>query len=687
MRPDPEATTLPLSLDRLLADSVREILRHRDAERFFGWFRDHFRDYCTAARDGRCLEPEVLATLAAALGRAIWNSTPLPENDYRPAPLPAPAADQPCPCGSTRRYGECCAEMPPPPGLDPELMWGAVLVQIPPREAGRLIASGCVPLAVLLPLAQDHLEAKRPAKAARLLEPLFTHPQNWSAGGYEEALNILYDAYEDLEWERKAEALLQRVIAEGSKSPLRSAAWQRLAAVRMDQGQAAAAWEAFRNAQKDDPDAPTLAVLEIQLLMEESQPAQAQARAKFWLRRLERQGCPADAAGLEFLRDVAHDPVTAFTELMFELAEGAGTRLAEWIASVEGRPVPVYHITEEPPAFAAEASFDEDVDWWDLLQAYSANDGDVCSPVGAAVEPACQAALGALEDRVRGGSIQPPPGIAELEAGWHGVFPLGKPVTIYPLGFGEVDAWDPDEEEDWMDFLEDHPEAFDSLDVIDDLLSAVFQHRQYGTQWLGRSLETPLLRRAEAILAPTLRRAPDAGIPWKYAGNRPALRCLMRLVCHRLRAGETETAYAIAQRLLEINPPDEPGVRALLASHWLREGKDADLLALVASYPDDTLPELAYGQVLALYRLGRLAEAREALGRAQAQLPEVLRCLLQARARGARTAPSECEENALVYRKETRDLWVATPGALEWLRHAAREGTPRSGRRKPSARS
>lgn len=91
-----------------------------------------------------------------------------------------------------------------------------------------------------------------------------------------------------------------------------------------------------------------------------------------------------------------------------------------------------------------------------------------------------------------------------------------------------------------------------------------------------------------------------------------------------------------------------------------------------AQYPADLNPDIAYGHVLALYRLGKIDEAGVAIRDAVVDLPKVPRYLSAKRVRkpkldsfGVRIGG---DDQAWLYRQEMRDVWEATPGALDWLK-------------------
>jgi hypothetical protein len=93
--------------------ALGEILVHEDPDRFLAWARQSLPPHLEP------MLPDVPAdgvrALAIHFGRNIWNCTPLPSNGFRPRPLPAPERNQPCMCGSGRKYKHCCADAPPMP--------------------------------------------------------------------------------------------------------------------------------------------------------------------------------------------------------------------------------------------------------------------------------------------------------------------------------------------------------------------------------------------------------------------------------------------------------------------------------------------------------------------------------------------------------------------------------------------
>ena len=90
---------------------------------------------------------------------------------------------------------------------------------------------------------------------------------------------------------------------------------------------------------------------------------------------------------------------------------------------------------------------------------------------------------------------------------------------------------------------------------------------------------------------------------WGFVGTRPYMRALHELALAREEAGDTDEAEALYRRLLQLNPNDNQGVRALLIRRLMARGRVGDLRALLKVYKDDMLLEPVMAELwLALRR-------------------------------------------------------------------------------------
>lgn len=218
--------------------------------------------------------------LATHMAYELWNTTPIPENHFRPRKLPCPERNAPCPCGSGRKYKQCCGGVDRPALTQPpDDMLARVLEHLPPERLGELVARGAPPR-VLAEIAEHWFDEARYDEVAGLLEPLFANPARLDER-VAPAASLLIATYAQQGREDARDALIERL----KKAPdrgLRSLALQREASILADRGEFPGAWRAFRAAQRLDPQDPTFAHLEVLLLMAEGRKEEARSRANLW---------------------------------------------------------------------------------------------------------------------------------------------------------------------------------------------------------------------------------------------------------------------------------------------------------------------------------------------------------------------------------------------------------------------
>jgi tetratricopeptide (TPR) repeat protein len=500
------------------------------------------------------------------------------------------------------------------------VLWPYVLANIQPAKRDALLAGNRVPRTALIEFSAYLLARDRRAEVVAALEPRLATPERYHDEESAILLDLLCDAYGMSEkGARRKIKLLRMTTEKAPRSPLRSEAWQRLATIYMDRRESDRAWQAFRHAQQDNPHAEALSVLEVELLAAERRLDEARHRATFWAAALKRGGTSAGDPRLAFLQRVAADPLTALGEVAINV-NGAGRQLREWLQAVADRATPLYRLS------GCENSF----------------------------------------------VLTPPPAVMAVERDWRHVFPLEKPFSVQDQPVDTHEIWDEGSESDWCGFLRAHPESFDSLDILDDLATAIGRHPQADAPGLDDLLLGPVLARNETIVERACPSTAKAALPWVIGGNRAALRGLMRAFQWRLARNERVQAVATAETLLALNRDDNHGVRFMLVNEYLRAGSDEKALALAEQYPYDMAPETRFGAVLALVRLRRMHEAERALQSARSDLPKTARYLLPARIRRPKILQGTIEvggdDQAWLYRDEMRAVWQQTPGALEWLR-------------------
>jgi tetratricopeptide (TPR) repeat protein len=609
---------------RLISIAVHVALRDEDAGSFLSWGATHLPQIAPGLFS-QAANAQAARSLATLLARALWNAIPLPSNRYRPRPLPEPGRNDPCFCGSGVKYKHCCRRAGLPPlTIPPEMTLTALLEMLPVARLRELPHEYLSP-EVLGHVASDWIERGLAARAVTLLEPLFADVSRLD-GRAELAFDALADAYFHLHRPKKKTALIERVLA--ARDPgLRTAALQRQCVILADLGRYDEAWKVFGEAQRTVPEHPAFAHLEITLLLEQGRVPEVVERARFWAARLRQRPDPDRAPLLAFLKEVSADPHTA----MMKISGSRIPALAHLHALVTGMvpPAQTFHTLHRDP------------------------DGRVVL----ALSKEGQA----------------------LVAKWRKRFPpLSASLTsVEPEG---PFVWDEYGAVRWLDFLGRTPRAFDVIEVLDDLLLALRQLPEGATAWVQALVVEPLLQRGLAILDRTLA-AGDAGtaeVPWLAWDNRPALRLVANLIYFHLDRADDVTALPLLERMVYmLNPSDNHGLRELLARLYLKRGEHDRVVALAARYPEDHMAGMIWNRVLALYRLGRMPEAEEALAGARRRSPNVYRFLCADKVNQPRLRPGYVtyggRDEAWYYREDHLALWREA-GALEWLRASGGKG-------------
>lgn len=572
-------------------------------------------------------DAESRRALCSVLFHEIWNRVPRPDNGFRPLPMPRQERNNPCQCGSGKKYKHCCGRFEGAAPFDAQglSLLKYVLEDIPESDYATLPFRH-LSAEELAFVADQWLQEGRPDKVTFLLAPLLADLDKLDAR-HEAAFDLLGDAYLQLGMPEEREALVERVM--NAKDPtLQSAALHRRCTVLSDAGQWQEAWQLFAQAQRLQPDNPALSHLEVIMLAAEGRTERAQERAKFWLVRLTRKDLvDADAPLLDFLRVMSESPAAALAMMRGELdAEddlfGAGN---EWafalIDLLEDLPEPESHYALHPQ---------------------NGNAGEL-----------------EADRRLRA-----------LEKEWGEVF---------PQDWEDMDEYSPWEDTEWLDWLAVNPLAWQSFRVLDEVVTVIDGGEVFDDDLDGDlgEMEDKLLAHAAALLETVIARNKAQGcrLEWGWLENRPALRLLS---AHIDRLDDDGESLRLLEWLVTtLNPNDNQGLRENLARLLIMSGRAADALALCERYPDDGLGAMIYARVLALHRLGRLDQAAAALAQARKERPKILKTLLAVRPRMPEldfaTVQIGGDDEAWYYRMDWLPLWQEL-GALVWLKKAVKGG-------------
>lgn len=610
--PDDDADELDLVLDA----SASHALKGEGGTEFIAWFQDVVP--ILAPRFVARIEGGSESQRAAlhSLGRLLWNRMPLPDNRFRPRPLPKPERNAACPCGSGGKYKHCCARVEDIGDPFEHVSLLKYVLQQYPRSRLKDVPVHELAFDELAFIAGEWVGEGRAAESVVLLEQVFADPGRLDARA-EHAFDVLADCYDALNRPKKKQALIERCL-EAPDRTLRSAALHRRITMLADRGERAEAWRLFGEAQRLQPDNPMLATLELTMLLTEGERDRLRERGQFWITRLARDRDHDYGDLIGHIRELISNP----DEAAFRHGTVDIPGLRKLRALIAAMPA---------PACCYDIQRDE-------------HDGCLVPRLDARkLLVAWREAAASIAHRI--------PDLASDERKFGG-----------------------------LDFLETHPLAWQCFDILDAVARAAAEPDVMGADELLlvplMDRGCTLLRLALADNDAQHCALPWSFVENRPALQLVAELVWIRRKQGRL----TEARELAQWMVSTLNPADNHGLRSDLVQMCFEQGDAEGVLAVCNRFPDDFLAVTLFGRPLALHGLGRDEEAARALRDAVRHKPHVLPMLLAANPKRPPTNPANVtvggKDEAWWYRDENRALWE-TAGALEWARGIAREAKSR----------
>ena len=625
---------------RLIDQMFTRLLRGDSLQDFGDWFAS-----AAAAPGGPVDDPRA----ARAMARALWGAVPLPSNHWRARGLPKIERNDPCHCGSGRKYKHCCASFGHVGLPFDAQMLTALAIQHAPPEALGAASVRALPAHALAQAAMFWMEQDQPGQVVAVLGPMFEQPQGLDER-HEPAFDTLMEALLALGQQTRRFALARQIAGHRDKA-LATAARARLVSMLADQGNHAEAWAVFKQAQRDAPDDPQLWHLELVTLLSEGRADEARLRGPLLAAKARRAGHDELARVLAELGE--HGLAAIHDRMAQDMDEPHDVLAHAWLALCAQLPAEL-----------------------DAAAARALHRIEITEPPRRRRAPKAPDAA-SLDGAMRWLRVRPARALAALERRWQRSFVVGKPDMVWLDGDADGLLVDLPAA---AEFLRREPQAWLSVAVLDDLLLAVrellAEDESPALRQSAWQLSQHALRLLRALLEPAVDAASASarrlGVEWIHTPSRPLLRLLAQAIAFGL--DQQREVLPLLEWSVALNPQDNHGWRALLADAWIAADRHADALALLERYPDD-FPPSRHRRALALHALGRHDEAAAELARAHADYPAYLNALWP----DVLDAPPPEDgpgltvggvQAAYEYRAEARADWVRT-GALAWSRTLA----------------
>ena len=209
------------------------------------------------------------------------------------------------------------------------------------------------------------------------------------------------------------------------------------------------------------------------------------------------------------------------------------------------------------------------------------------------------------------------------------------------------------------------PELFDA---VNDLAHMYGKRHEIATT---KAIYEQAIKNARKYIPDTFIYGHDRMI-WTYMENRPFLRLLAGHAMFVEQYEGTGKAIPFYEEILAFNPNDNQGIRALLATAYLKTNQPEKVVELASHYPGDSMPDLVMGALLGLFKLGRIQEAKKFLQDNKEYQKHVITELLKSSHLKPATLMKDRirvggEDEAYYYWKSQGKFWQKTSGALEFL--------------------
>ena len=192
-----------------------------------------------------------------------------------------------------------------------------------------------------------------------------------------------------------------------------------------------------------------------------------------------------------------------------------------------------------------------------------------------------------------------------------------------------------------------------------------------GEERRGKSILETSIYEGRKVFPAELVRGEDH-LPWYFGDTRPFLLLLGEYATLVETTDGPSKAIPLYEELLALNPNDNTGIRAFLATALLKTNLLEPLVRLDAKYPDDLMQALKVGTLLALYKLGRMDEAQGRVKKLKKYSGHIFREILKSDHPQPELIPGRVqvggEDEAWLYWQDQGTFWMAAPGARDLLR-------------------
>lgn len=129
-----------MAIEDMLSLCVAGIADGMDREQYLVWATHALLQECGHTYPFAGMPVDVKPRFANMFARQVWNVTPIPGKGFRRDPHPVPGRNEPCPCGSGRKYKRCCIDLPEVELTKAIDVWPLLLEVLSPKQLDEAVA-------------------------------------------------------------------------------------------------------------------------------------------------------------------------------------------------------------------------------------------------------------------------------------------------------------------------------------------------------------------------------------------------------------------------------------------------------------------------------------------------------------------------------------------------------------------
>lgn len=604
----------------LLAPDLAQLLLDEDREAFVSRVLARFPND----------DPGMMRALAGALYRAM----PLPGRGFRQESQVKVGRNEACPCGSGRKYKQCCGEYPEPPLPPADGLLQLVLPHMNRDQWVHFSQHSDIPADFCADLAWHCMHIDKPKKAWEVIKPL-SERLDTLGDEHQHAIAYGLDALQALGHDRKRERLMEALCEHPHSRSLRSIGHQRLAMVTMQRDQVTKAKEHLEQARRHDSDQIELHIAELSVLPYLVSEAELRERARFWQKRLQKR------FGRQY----------PYQEMVDDIAE-RGRAAVEALTGMPVRSIDEVE-AEAGPQFESSLPLGDS----GVLAAGTGAPGlvDALAELGLTTEvllaqqvaDALHQAMGQTSTRLIPDKTDRERSVIAydkqfirlehqwLEA-WYGcAVPASGPLPAPEDDYYASLWFDPMPE--WADMLQASPELMGSFQVLGELKhflsnapDALFDTADFD---IDTTLLVPFSAHRLACLQSLLNEW-DGKRPLvdKPALNNGLLDCVHETLSELWSHGFRLAAPRLSEKLLHLLPEDPTGMRFELSGHYALVSNLEGIEWLFQRYGEDTrYPDVAFARLVQLWQQDDTQRVLEHLKLLKRRFPDDLKMLRKGR--------------------------------------------------------